>query len=420
MKPNAKLLARAWLVVALLWVVACLNYLDRMMITTMRGSLVHAIPMSEAQFGLLTSVFLWVYGLLSPFAGFLADRFSRSRVIFVSLLVWSIVTWLTSQATTFHQLLATRALMGISEACYIPAALALIADYHRTSTRSLATGIHMSGIMLGSGLGGLGGVMAEQYGWSYAFNCFGLIGIGYSLVLAFLLRDAPRESADAAVISSEKNAQVNFIEGVAGLFTRKSFILALIYWALLGLVGWAIGGWMPTYLNEHFHLSQGVAGLSATGYLQAAAFVGVFIGGAWADRWSRTHPRGRIFVTTIGLCVAAPGIFLAANTELIVFALAGLILYGLARSFADSNMMPILCLVSDARYRATGYGVLNFFNCLIGGLTTYAGGALRDAHVDLSNIFRVAAASLVVCAAVLIMVKPACDAVITKTTPPTN
>jgi len=148
-------LAQAWLMVGLLWFVACLNYLDRVMITTMRASLVGAIPMSDAQFGLLTSVFLWGYALLSPFAGFLADRFSRSRVVLCSLFVWSAVTWLTGHAQTFNQLLVARALMGVSEACYIPAALALIMDYHRGPTRSLATGIYMSGITVGSGLGGL-------------------------------------------------------------------------------------------------------------------------------------------------------------------------------------------------------------------------------------------------------------------------
>src|SRR6186713_2134477 len=120
MSLPSQLPARAWLMVGLLWVVGGLNYLDRVIITTMRGSLTEAIPMTDAQFGLLTSVFLWVYGLLSPFAGFIADKFNRSRVIIVSLIVWSGVTWLTSHASTFNELLLTRALMGVSEACYIP------------------------------------------------------------------------------------------------------------------------------------------------------------------------------------------------------------------------------------------------------------------------------------------------------------
>jgi MFS family permease len=362
MSATAKNFSRAWLIVGLLWVVACLNYLDRIMITTMHGSLKEAIPMSDAQFGLLTAVFLWVYGLLSPFAGFLADRFSRSGVILVSLLAWSGITWVTAHAKSFEQLLVARALMGISEACYIPAALALIADYHRGSTRSLATDIHISGIMVGSGLGGLGGWLAERHGWSFAFTFFGVFGVVYAIFLALFLRNVPREVVPGA---DGEPGKVDFLTALKSLFSHASFILAVLYWALVGLVGW-----MPTYLNEHFNLSQGVAGLSATGYLQAAALVGVLVGGAWADRWDRTHERGRIFVTVTGLCIAAPGVLLASTTSLMTFAIAGLILYGLARSFSDSNMMPILCQVADPRYRATGYGVLNLFTCLVGGLTS--------------------------------------------------
>jgi MFS family permease len=404
MMSGSRPLARAWLIVALLWFVACLNYLDRVMITTMRASLVEAIPMTDAQFGLLTSVFLWVYGLLSPFGGFLADRFSRTGVVVGSLFVWSAVTWLTGHARTFDQLLVARALMGISEACYIPAALALIADYHRGPTRSLATGVHMSGIMVGAALGGLGGWLAERHTWSYAFSLFGVIGVSYSLVLVSLLRDAPREGEPQATGSAQK---VGFLHALVSLFSRGSFILVLIYWALLGLVGWALVGWMPTYLSEHFRLRQGVAGLSATGYMQTAAIFGVLLGGAWADRWSRTNERGRILVPVIGLCVAAPGIFLAAGTPLLPLALMGLVLYGLARAFADSNMMPILCLVSDPRYRATGYGVINLFSCVVGGVGIYAGGALRDAHFNLSLLFHIAAASLLLCAGLLFLVRPA-------------
>lgn len=403
----SQFLSKAWLPVALLWVVAILNYLDRVMLTTMRSSLTEAIPMTDAQFGLLTSVFLWVYGFLSPFAGFLADRFNRGRVIIGSLFVWSAVTWLTGHAQTFEQLLAARALMGVSEAFYLPAALALIVDYHRGPTRSLATGVHMSGIMIGSGLGGIGGWLAQRHDWTYAFNLFGLIGIGYAVLLVFLLREGPREENAVPKQSSEKTS---FIPAIESLFSRKAFFLALIYWALLGVVGWGVTGWMPTHFSERFKLSQGAAGFSATGYLQAAAIFGVLIGGFLADRWSRRTERGRVYVVVIGLCLAAPGILLAANTHVLGLAIAGLMLYGLTRSFADANMMPILCMVADSRYRATGYGVLNFLSCLVGGATIYAGGALRDAQIDVNRIFQFSAASLVVCAIVLFFVKSSAKA----------
>ena len=244
---------RAWGTVALLWFVGLLNYLDRVTITTMHGSLTAAIPMTEAQFGLLTTAFLVVYGALSPFAGYLADRFSRARVIVVSLLAWSVITWLTAHAKTFEQLLVSRALMGISEACYIPAALAMIADFHRGSTRSLATGINITGVLVGSGMGGLGGWLAERHGWAYPFSLFGLVGIGYAVIVALLLRDAPRHDGSASGsddLTVNPPPKVQFLEACRSLFGRKSFLLALAFWGLLGLASWGVVGWMPTYFKE--------------------------------------------------------------------------------------------------------------------------------------------------------------------------
>ena len=402
--PETKPSTRAWFTVALLCGVGCLNYLDRNMITTMRGSIVAAVPMTDAQFGLLTAVFLWVYGLLSPFAGFLADRFSRSRVIVISLFVWSVVTWLTARATTFEGLLAARALMGISEACYIPAALALITDYHRGSTRSFATGVHIAGIMVGQGFGGIGGWLAERHAWQLPFVIFGIVGIAYSVVLIFTLRDAPRETFAPAGAPAE--SKVTFVAALRSLLGNGSFLVALAFFGLLGVVGWGLIGWLPTYFQERFHLSQGAAGFSATGYLNAATFTGVLLGGFLADRWSRTNPRARILVPAFGLCMAAVGMLILSLTTVFAVAIAGLVLYGVTRTFTDANMMPILCLIADPRYRATGYGMLNFIACIVGGLGVYAGGALRDAKIELSSMFLFVFGCICVCTALLFALKP--------------
>ncbi len=169
---------------------------------------------------------------------------------------------------------------------------------------------------------------------------------------------------------------------------------------------WAFAGWLPTYLQEQFQLTQGTAGITATAYFQVAALFGVMAGGIWADRWSRRNPRGPILVPAIGLCMAAPGVLLAANANAIPFVILGTIVFGFTKAFADANMMPILCLVADPRYRATGYGVLNLFACIVGGATIYAGGVLRDLEVDVSYIFQFAALSLAVCAILLFFLQP--------------
>jgi predicted MFS family arabinose efflux permease len=405
MTVDSKLPPRAWLMVGLLWVVGCLNYLDRVMITTMRGSLKETIPMTDAQFGLLTTAFLLVYALLSPLAGFLADRFNRSRVIIGSLLVWSLVTWLTAHAKTYDQLLTTRLLMGVSEACFLPAALALVADYHRGTTRSLATGIVLGGVMIGAAMGGLGGWIAERHHWSYAFSVFGLIGVGFVFVLLLWLRDAPLVAGVSAA-PVETAPRVRLGEAVRSLFRSRSFQIAFVYWGLLGVAAWMVVGWMPTYLQEHFHLAQGEAGLIATVYVNVAALIGLLVGGAWSDWWSRTNRRACLYVTAIGLALSVPAILVVSTTSLLPVAIAGLVLYGLASAFTSTEMMPILCLILDPRYLATGFGVLNLFACAVGGATTYAGGAMRDAQIDVSRLFMAGAAGIAVCAVMLLFIRP--------------
>ena len=183
----------AWVVVALLWPVAMLNYLDRQMVSTIRASIRADIPSiaNDQDFGTLLAVFMWVYALLSPIGGFVADRFNRRWTVIGSLGVWSAVTWATGQATSYSQMLCFRALMGISEAFYIPAALALIADFHSGGTRARAVGIHQSGIYAGLALGGIGGYIAQTSSWRNCFTWFGVAGVIYAVVLMLALRDAP-------------------------------------------------------------------------------------------------------------------------------------------------------------------------------------------------------------------------------------
>jgi MFS family permease len=381
--------------------VGCLNYLDRNMLTTMRDSIKDAIPMGDDDFGALFTVFLVVYGVLSPLGGWCADRFSRSRVILISLGVWSAVTLATAYVQTYQQLVMTRVLMGVSEACYIPAALALIADYHRGSTRSLATGIHMSGIYAGIALGGMGGWMADTHGWSSGFSTFGGVGLALAAVLLFCLRDVP-----AAHHANAGNAGVHPVAAIRALGRSGNFWIIALHWGLLGFAGWAFATWMPTFLREHYHLTQTKAGFTATAYMQVAAFTGVLVGGAWADRWSLTQLRGRVWVPMIALTLASPFVFMTSFTEALWLAVVCLIVFGFSRGCSDSNMMPILCQVAEPQHRATGYGMLNFFSCCIGGAAAYLGGWLKERNVDLSLLLMGSAVLVLISGLLLALVKP--------------
>lgn len=396
MNNKSAVFSYPWIIVAVLWVVAFLNYLDRILITSMRDPIVNEFSLTDAQFGLLTSVFLWSYGFLSPLGGYLADRYSRKKVIVFSVFVWSAVTLWTGFTGSFEEMIWARILMGVSEACYIPAALALITDYHKGRTRSLATGLHMSGLYAGLAMGGIGGYIAELWGWRYGFQVFGAFGVLYSVLLLYVLKDYKNTVEENAI--AEKHGvepRMSLPQTFKFLFSKTAFIILLIYFCVLGMVNWLINGWLPTFLREHFNLNLGEAGMSATGYIQIGSFIGVVLGGLWADRWSTTNVKGRVYVVIIGFSLGAPVLFLMSSTAVFGIAILAMIIFGLARGFNDANLMPIMRQIVDGRYSATAYGFLNFLSTIVGGIMVYVGGALKDAEVGLAIVYQACAVIMI-------------------------
>lgn len=392
----------AWAVVALLVPVALLNYLDRQLLASMKFSMMSDIPDIglEANWGAILGLFKWVYAVMSPIGGYLADRYSRRHIIAGSLLVWSCVTWTTGHVTTFEGLLATRALMGVSEALYIPTALALIADFHRGPTRSRAVGVHQMGIYLGVIAGGFGGYLADSpdHGWRWAFAACGLVGVIYAAPLFLLLRNpAPAAAVDRQVEGPWQSARE--------LLGNRSFLLLVLYFTLPAMAGWIVRDWMPAILRAEFGIGQGLAGVSATVYWQVAAIVGAILGGWLADRWMRRTMRGRIYTSALGMMLIVPAMFgvgYAPETGLLWVAVLFLIVFGLGWGFFDGNNMPILCQIARPSLRATGYGIMNFVSIGCGGLADWGFGVLRDRDVPLVGIFSTFA-SLAVCSAVLVL-----------------
>jgi MFS transporter, Spinster family, sphingosine-1-phosphate transporter len=396
----------AWTVVALLVPVALLNYLDRQMLASMKFSVMHDITDigGDANWGAILALFKWVYAFLSPIGGYLADRYSRRHVIAGSLFVWSLITWTTGHVATYEQLLATRALMGISEAFYIPAALALIADFHTGPTRSRAVGLHQMGIYLGVIIGGFGGYAADnpQLGWRWAFSACGLIGIVYAIPLVLILRNPPSPTDSPTPRPSP-------LAALRELLGNRSFVLLVLYFTLPALAGWIVRDWMPAILKAEFGIGQGLAGVSATLYWQLAAIVGAVTGGWIADRWMQRSMRGRIHVSAIGMSLIVPAMFgvgYAPQTGLLWVAVAFLVLFGIGWGFFDSNNMPILCQIARPELRATGYGIMNLVSISCGGFADVGFGLMRDRHVPLPGIFSVFASAAVISIVLVLLIRP--------------
>lgn len=371
-----------WLVVALLWVVALLNYMDRQMLSTMQDAMkFDIVELQKAEaFGALMAVFLWIYGIVSPFAGVVADRVSRKKLVVGSLFVWSAVTYLMGYASDFTQLYWLRALMGVSEALYIPSALSLIADWHEGKSRSLAIGIHMTGLYVGQAVGGFGATIAATFSWHSTFYWFGIIGIAYSVLLALLLHDKPK-AVDAVAASPDPATLMkkeSLWRGLSVVLSTWAFWVILIYFAVPSLPGWATKNWLPTLFADNLGLEMAQAGPMSTITIAASSFVGVLLGGVMSDKWVLRNIRGRIYTSAIGLGMTIPALVLLGFGHSVVAVVGAGMLFGIGFGMFDANNMPILCQIISAKYRATAYGVMNMVGVFAGAAVTHLLGKWTD------------------------------------------
>jgi MFS family permease len=367
-----------WILVALLWVVALLNYMDRQMLSTMKPTMqldIHELQ-SAANFGYLMAIFLWIYGIMSPISGIIADRVNRKWLIIFSLFIWSAVTFSMGYATTFNQIYWLRAFMGFSEALYIPAGLSLISDYHTNKTRSLAIGLHMSGIYMGQALGGFGATFATIFSWQQAFHTFGFIGIAYSFILILFLKDDSREKG--VKFSMNKNTFPSLFKGVGLLLTNISFWVILIYFAVPSLPGWGVKNWLPTLYAQNLHIEMSIAGPISTVTLAFSSLLGVILGGILSDRWSQKNIRGRVYTSAIGLSLTVPALFLISSGDSLFSVIGASFCFGFGFGIFDTNNMPILCQFVSSKYRATAYGLMNLVGVFSGAFITNILGKSSD------------------------------------------
>lgn len=399
-----------WIVVFLLWVVALLNYMDRQMLSTMRESMQIDIAELESavNFGRLMAIFLWIYGCISPFAGAIADRVSRKWLIIASLGVWSTVTLLMGHCTTFNQIYWLRALMGVSEALYIPAGLSLIADYFTGSARSLAIGIHMTGLYLGQAIGGFGARLAEAFSWQQTFHWFGIIGIAYAIVLALALKEKRADaSADAAEKITVKKESI--WKSFSLIFSNIAFWVILFFFASSSLPGWATKNWLPTLFSESLGIPMAKAGPISTITIAASSFIGVIIGGSLSDRWVKKNLKGRIYTSAIGLAMMIPALVLIGLGHGMAAAVGAGVCFGVGYGMFDTNNMPILCQFVSTKNRATAYGLMNMVGVFAGAIITKVLGQWAD-HGNLGLGFALMAGIITVALALQIFVlKPTTD-----------
>lgn len=370
-----------WIVVGLLWGGALLNYMDRQMLSTMKDAMqVDIVELQSAtNFGYLMAIFLWIYALMSPVSGVIADRMSRKWLIVGSLFVWSSVTYLMGIAETFNQIVFLRALMGVSEALYIPAGLSLIADYHTGKSRSLAVGIHMTGLYTGQAIGGFGATVADAFSWHTTFHWFGIIGIAYAVILMLFLHDKKTEILPTEKLQANPQKEKESVfTSLKSLLTNVAFWVILLYFAAPSLPGWATKNWLPTLFAENLDLPMSQAGPISTITIAVSSFIGVLIGGPLSDKWVQKNLRGRVYTGAIGLGLTIPSLLLLGFGHNLVAVVGAGLLFGIGYGIFDTNNMPILCQFVSRKQRATAYGVMNMIGVSAGAFITHLLGRWGD------------------------------------------
>lgn len=370
-----------WYVVAYLFVAAGLNYGDRTAITAVFPLLRKELGMSDVALAATGSLFLWGYAAASPFAGYLGDRVSRAKLLTASLGLWSLVMAASAFAGDTKQLLIMRALLGIPEAAYIPAATALIADYHGPGTRGKAIGLHIAGLSVGMVAGGwLSGYLGDHFGWRPSFLLLGAIGLGWSLLGWLTIRDVPREETAVA------EPAPSLIEIVRELWRIPSFLVLTAEIVLSGAASWIFINWLPLYFKETFDLTLAMAGLWGTLWIQAGRVTGLLGGGSISDRYGKQNSRHRLLIMSSCYLIAAP--ILLGFTAKPAFTLIAVTIYSynLLIGMGYVNAQPLLCEFVRPQLRATAVGIMNMGACFAGGAGVLVAGWIRS-DVGLARSF---------------------------------
>lgn len=356
-----------WTTIGLLWFVFLFNYADRQAIFSLFPLIKGEMQLSDVQLGILGSCFMWVYALCGPFTGWITDRFSRKWLILGSLIFWSLVTGATAIAHTYQGMVWCRALGGLGEAFYFPAAMSMISDYHGPSTRSRAMSFHQTAVYAGSIVGGsVSALVGQHSGWRSSFLFFGGCGVVLGILLMFLLREPRRGESEPSTGGQPVRSSTR--ESLREILGNRMVLLLIAIFMGANFVAVVFLTWLPTFLYNKFHMSLSMAGLNASLYLQAASFLGVLCGGYLADRFSRQRGGGRQLTQAIGLLLGAPFLFLTGWTLSIPVLVLAMIGFGYFKGLYDANIIAGLYDVVAVQNRGTAAGIANSLGWLGGGL----------------------------------------------------
>lgn len=202
------------------------------------------------------------------------------------------------------------------------------------------------------------------------FHSFGFLGLAYSLVLIFLLKEKKGYEVNLNQKTSVGVGVKQAWKGLVILFSNIAFWVILFNFSAPSFPGWAVKNWLPTLFSDALQMDMAQAGPLATIATAFSSLVGVLIGGYLSDLWVQRNLRGRIYSGIIGMALTIPALFLLGYGSSFGMILLGGVFFGLGFGMFDVNNMPILCQFVSPRYRATGYGLMNLAGISAGAVIT--------------------------------------------------
>ena len=368
-------------VLAILIVVYTFNFVDRQILGILKDSIQKELALTDTQVGLMGGLaFAALYSTLGLPIAWLADRKSRTWIMTIALTVWSAFTAACGAASSFWGLFAMRMGVGVGEAGGVAPAYSLISDYFPPNQRARALAVYSFGIPIGMSLGILaGGLIAAEVGWRTAFVVVGLVGLVLAPVFKLTVKDPVRGGFDSAGGAHAKPAAAPFREVARTLLPKPSFWLLALGAASSSVCGYGVAFWLPTYLQR----THGLTLVETSWYYGVLTLVGgvlgIWLGGALADRYGRKSKRAYALVPAACFLVALPAFLLALSTDSLTLALL-LILIPTGLNLAWLG--PVIAAVqhlAPAHMRSTASAMFLLINNLVGiALGTYYFGWMSD------------------------------------------
>lgn len=350
MKTSQKLLA-------LLTAINLVNYLDRYVVAAILEPLGKDLHLTDSQLGRLPLVFVVVYMLAAPFFGWAADRYHRPRLVAAGVALWSIATMLAALVHTYPMLLFTRSLVGVGEAAYATLGPAILSDVIPEDERASKFTWFYLAIPVGSALGyGLGGIVAQHYGWRAAFLVAGLPGLVLAGRMA-LLSDPVRGAMDHLV---DLEASASWLKKVGAIFKNRIWLACTGSYVAYTFAMGALSTWGPALLQRKFAVSVGEAGLAFGGLAVVTGIVGTFLGGNLTGKLQHRWPDAGVWISGLTLMAAAPAVAFAVSSGSLKMTYV-LFFVGMLLLFINTspvNALTVSCLPSSVRASGVAVNVL--------------------------------------------------------------